>query len=71
MPDNSNQEARVRERAHKIWEVSGKPHGRDKEHWGQAEKELSAAGPGEDRTPEMQIGEVKYAEVNKMPKTKP
>jgi hypothetical protein len=32
----------VRERAYRIWESEGKPHGRDLEHWLQAERELSA-----------------------------
>jgi hypothetical protein len=30
----------VRDRAHKIWEKSGRPEGQDAEHWLQAEKEL-------------------------------
>jgi hypothetical protein len=62
MPDN--REDQVRKHAHRLWEVEGKPHGRDKEHWQQAEKELSSAEPGEDRTPDKKIGEIKYAEVN-------
>jgi hypothetical protein len=64
MPDNKPNESSVRDRAHHLWEVEGKPEGKDKEHWHQAEKELSSASPGEDRTPEKKIGEVKYAEVN-------
>jgi hypothetical protein len=35
----------VRERAYRIWETEGKPHGRDLEHWLQAEREVSAAEP--------------------------
>lgn len=31
----------VRERAYRIWEKEGKPHGCDLEHWLQAERELS------------------------------
>lgn len=31
---------RVRRRAHDIWEAEGRPHGRDREHWHQAETEL-------------------------------
>lgn len=26
-------EARIRERAHKIWEDEGRPEGRDRDHW--------------------------------------
>lgn len=37
----------IRERAYQIWEMAGRPHGRDKEHWEQArseiEEELSTA----------------------------
>jgi hypothetical protein len=34
------QERRIRERAHALWEQEGKPHGRDQEHWFQAQREL-------------------------------
>ena len=34
---------RIRERAYQIWLAEGQPHGRDKEHWAQAERELAAA----------------------------
>ncbi len=37
MPDI---EALIRERAYLIWEESGKPAGRDKDHWFQAAKEI-------------------------------
>lgn len=30
---------RVQQRAYSIWEAEGKPEGRDKEHWLQAERE--------------------------------
>jgi hypothetical protein len=30
----------VRERAHLIWEREGRPHGRESEHWAQAEHEI-------------------------------
>lgn len=35
-------ESRVRQRAHEIWERDGRPQGRDREHWAQAEAELRA-----------------------------
>lgn len=39
----------VRERAYRIWESEGRPHGRDLDHWLQAERELAAAAePGAD-----------------------
>lgn len=33
---------RIRHRAHDLWEKAGRPHGRDVEHWAQAEREVSA-----------------------------
>lgn len=32
----------VAKRAYQIWEKEGRPHGRDREHWKQAERELAA-----------------------------
>ena len=37
------QESLVRKRAYEIWEKQGHPHGKDKEHWEQASRELSAS----------------------------
>jgi hypothetical protein len=34
-------EVAIRERAYAIWEAAGHPHGRDKDHWFQAVRELS------------------------------
>ncbi len=59
-----DRETKTKERAFKIWEEEGRPEGRHEEHWDQAEKELSSASPGEERTPDKKIGEVKYAEVS-------
>jgi Protein of unknown function (DUF2934) len=42
MPDI---EALIRERAYIIWEQSGRPAGRDKDHWFQAAKEVTAKAP--------------------------
>jgi Protein of unknown function (DUF2934) len=39
--NRSNYETRVRERAYKLWEENGRPHGRDVELWEQA-RELIA-----------------------------
>ena len=39
MPDI---EALIRERAYLIWEKSGKPFGRDTDHWFQAAEEIAA-----------------------------
>lgn len=33
---------RIQERAHSIWEREGHPHGRDAQHWSQAEREIDA-----------------------------
>lgn len=64
MNNDNDKENRTKERTHHLWEVEGKPEGKHKEHWEQAEKELSKAGPGEERTPDKKIGEVKFAEEN-------
>jgi hypothetical protein len=34
---STNREERIRERAYKLWEENGRPHGRDVELWEQAE----------------------------------
>lgn len=36
-------DARVRARAHQIWEDEGRPDGRDPQHWDQAQRELAEA----------------------------
>jgi hypothetical protein len=42
---------RIRQRAYEIWEREGRPHGRDREHWRQAQAELAGnAPPGVPRT---------------------
>jgi len=41
---------RIRRRAYEIWEREGRPHGRDEEHWRQAEAELAGGAPGVPRT---------------------
>ena len=40
-PDPENDEHKVRERAHDIWEREGRPEGRHEEHWRQAQQELA------------------------------
>ena len=34
-------EDRIRVRAHQLWELAGKPEGRQDEYWREAERELS------------------------------
>jgi hypothetical protein len=38
-------EKTIRERAYAIWEASGRPHGRDKDHWYQAVREIAFTVP--------------------------
>jgi hypothetical protein len=40
----SDREQLLRERAYAIWEREGRPHGRDRDHWFAAERELAAGG---------------------------
>ncbi len=44
MPTISEDE--IRERAHQIWMEEGCPHGRDREHWEQAIRELESGDGG-------------------------
>lgn len=39
---NDERTRRIQERAHSIWEREGHPHGRDAQHWAQAEQEIDA-----------------------------
>jgi hypothetical protein len=39
-------ERRVRERAHAIWEEEGRPEGRERQHWREAERQVAAEGAG-------------------------
>jgi Protein of unknown function (DUF2934) len=43
-----NEEDRVRQRAHEIWEQEGRPEGRQEEHWRQAAAEIAAGGQNVD-----------------------
>lgn len=38
-------EEKIRLRAYEIWLSEGKPHGRDHEHWLQAERQLTSSQP--------------------------
>lgn len=38
-------ETAIRQRAYAIWEASGRPHGRDKDHWFQAAREIALTVP--------------------------
>ena len=35
-----DREDRIKQRAYEIWEMEGRPHGRDKEHWERAVREM-------------------------------
>ena len=37
-----DRENKIRERAHRIWQLEGSPEGRAHDHWRQAEKEVDA-----------------------------
>lgn len=40
----------IRKRAYELWETAGKPHGRDRDHWQQAESEILTPAT-QDKTP--------------------
>ncbi|MGA1855359.1 DUF2934 domain-containing protein [Azospirillum sp. 11R-A] len=44
MADTDDIQERIRRRAHELWESEGRPHGRDSDHWTQAEAEVRGAG---------------------------
>lgn len=44
MADTDDIQERIRRRAHELWESEGHPHGRDADHWAQAEAEIRGAG---------------------------
>ena len=55
---------RTRERAYQIWIEEGQPDGRDKEHWAQAEQELSGtAERGPPLQPDQPKGDVPGAQA--------
>lgn len=52
MPADTDRERLIAERAYGLWEEEGRPDGRDKQHWSQAEAELEPeeaadAGPAQ------------------------
>jgi hypothetical protein len=42
--DMNSDDEKIRARAYELWDSNGRQHGRDEEHWLQAERELGAAG---------------------------
>jgi Protein of unknown function (DUF2934) len=42
--DPMQDQERIRQRAHEIWEREGRPEGRHAEHWAQAGQEIEAEG---------------------------
>jgi hypothetical protein len=50
-----DREAKIRRRAHELWEEQGKPEGRETEFWHQAEREV---GRDEDGKPSEKDGGV-------------
>ena len=63
MEKETDVEQRIRERAYQIWIEQGQPDGRDKEHWTQAEQELSGTVErGPPLQPDQPRDEVKRAQ---------
>jgi hypothetical protein len=56
---NHDLDQKIRERAHRLWEADGRPHGRHDEHWAEAERQVMAEeGLGEPvgASPEIEPG---------------
>lgn len=51
---SDDREGRIRERAYRLWQDEGEPHGKHDTHWQQAESEFAGEQP--DATPEPQDG---------------
>jgi len=47
-------EEQIRQRAHQLWELAGRPEGREQEFWHEAERELksNATSPGSPPNPD-------------------
>ena len=43
----NDRDEQLRQRAYGIWQSEGEPHGRDRDHWEQAERELTDSAPDE------------------------
>jgi hypothetical protein len=43
-----NREARIRQRAHEIWEQAGRPQNKADEHWREAERQVGKEGVEKD-----------------------
>jgi len=46
----NDREEQLRQRAYGIWQLEGEPHGRDRDHWERAERELIEAAPEDPAT---------------------
>lgn len=47
----NDREEQLRQRAYGIWQSEGEPHGRDRDHWEQAERELTEVVADEPAAP--------------------
>lgn len=56
----------IAKHAYRLWEREGHPHGRDQEHWYQAEREVLGAATAEQDKP---IGEIRAAQQASAQKT--
>ena len=55
---------RIRERAHAIWEQEGRPEGREQQHWSQAEQEVGSEGEPPATLPGDTSGSLSQAGLN-------
>ena len=42
-----DRDAQIRQHAYRLWQQEGEPHGRDREHWERAERELAGDAPAD------------------------
>lgn len=48
---DDDRQQRIKDRAHHLWEQSGRPDGLHDEHWGQAEREIGGSSTRQAGTP--------------------
>ena len=64
----ADREEKIRQRAHEIWEMEGRPEGRNQEHWERAHREIDAK---QNETPSGQISETRSPDDPTVGKSQP
>jgi hypothetical protein len=68
---SSERKTRVEEHAYKIWEQEGRPHGRDKDHWHRAERDIADQPDTKPAHPASSVGATPDAAIKPTRKAAP